>query len=502
MKNKVINKKVNGLIPAVLYLTLAPLTTLNAATPGESYHTLKTNLVQLFSPQHNESYRQVNIAELSNFQLDRSAIQELPVVGSASPASVSTQVSTELSLIEAVRLAVQRNPQITQSISSVAAQNANIDVARAGYYPQLSGGLSTGDMTTGERGRQLLSLNAIQMLYDFGKVRSGVNTEQARLQAEQANVLVSIDEIALEVANAVINIKRYQELSRIAQQQISGIQYILEIANLRAKAGISSQADPVQAQSYLESAQANLISQQSFLRQYQQRLRTLLGFEVSHTGWIIPETLVARSALYEEPQFTTIPQMMVAQAQVEIAKSQREQTRLSRYPTLNVRGSLSQAVNGQNPNNNEDDGLYSSVMLEATSNFYQGGAVTSQTRAAGYAEQAARARVNAVYLDVLDQVRTTREQVENKQRQMQVLVARQATTVRTKELYQEQYKLGTRTVVDLLNAEQSIHSSASEIEIARYDIYDSIVQNIAATGRSRDVYDLNNVSIQGFEIQP
>lgn len=119
-------------------------------------------------------------------------------------------------------------------------------------------------------------------------------------------------------------------------------------------------------------------------------------------------------------------------AQVEIAKSQREQTRLSRYPTLNVRGSLSQAVNGQNPNNNEDDGLYSSVMLEATSNFYQGGAVTSQTRAAGYAEQAAWARVNAVYLDVLDQVRTTREQVENKQRQMQVLVARQATTVRTK----------------------------------------------------------------------
>ncbi len=56
--------------------------------------------------------------------------------------------------------------------------------------------------------------------------------------------------------------------------------------------------------------------------------------------------------------------------------------------------------------------------------------------------------------------------------------------------------------MDLLNAEQSIHSSASEIEIARYDIYDSIVQNIAATGRSRDVYDLNNISIQGFEIQP
>ncbi|MBF9205504.1 RND transporter, partial [Acinetobacter pittii] len=30
----------------------------------------------------------------------------------------------------------------------------------------------------------------------------------------------------------------------------------------------------------------------------------------------------------------------------------------------------------------------------------------------------------------------------------------------------------------------------------------SIVQYIAATGRSRQAYDLNNISIQGFEVQP
>ena len=53
---------------------------------------------------------------------------------------------------------------------------------------------------------------------------------------------------------------------------------------------------------------------------------------------------------------------------------------------------------------------------------------------------------------MLDQIRTSREQIENKQRQMQVLANRQATTVRTRELYQEQYKLGTRSLVDLLNA--------------------------------------------------
>ncbi len=91
-----------------------------------------------------------------------------------------------------------------------------------------------------------------------------------------------------------------------------------------------------------------------------------------------------------------IPSMMLAQAGVEVAKLQKQQSKLSADPTINVKGSLSQAVNGRNPNNNEDDGFYNSIMLEATSNFYQGGAIAAQTRAASYAEEAAKAQVNTV----------------------------------------------------------------------------------------------------------
>ncbi len=160
-----------------------------------------------------------------------------------------------MNLVEAVHRAVQRRPEITQSISTLSAQAANIDVARSGYYPQLSGGIGTGDLTSGERGRQMVSLNATQMLYDFGKIKTNVNVEEARLAEQQARVLVSLDQVAFEVADAIVNIKRYQEITKIAQQQIQGIARIAEIANLRARAGISSQADPIQAQSNLEAAQ-------------------------------------------------------------------------------------------------------------------------------------------------------------------------------------------------------------------------------------------------------
>lgn len=478
-----------------------------AETKNNYLKSIKNGASQLFSSEPSVDINKLDMKSLSNFHVDTTKVQELPRVTSVGM-SPSTQdknkkiYTQQLDFNETILRAVQRNPEISQALSTLASQGSNIDVAKAQYYPQLSGGIGTGDLTSGERGRQLLSLTATQMVYDFGKVKSSVNIQESKLATEQANVLVSIDNVALETANAIINIKRYQEITAIAQQQINGIARIAEIANLRAKAGISTQADPVQAQSNLEAAESNLIVQQNQLRQYQQKLRTLLGFDVSALDWKIPERLVQQSHLYEEPEFNKIPQMMMAQAEVESAKFQKQQAKLSSYPTLNLKGSLSQALNGRNPNNNEDDGLYDSIMLEVSSNFYQGGAVKSQTRAASYAEEAAKAKVNAVYLNVLDDVRSLREEIENKQRQMGVLMARKATTIRTKELYQEQYKLGTRSAVDLLNAEQAIHSAAQEIENARFDIYVAIVRYIAITGHSRDLYDLNNISIQGFEIQP
>ena len=474
----------------------------NADTPStNSGKSLTKKVSQLFKPTPDESYRSVDFQKLSNLEFDQSQFQRLGNDGSYLPTSTAMW-NNQVSLIDAIQYAVQRNPNISQAISTLAGQNAGIDYAKAGYYPQLSGGITTGDLSSGERGRQLLTLSATQMLFDFGKVKSGVSVQQAKVQVEQANVLVSIDDIALDVAQSIVNIQRYLQLNKIAEQQIAGIQRIQDIANLRANAGISSQADPVQAQTYLESAQSTLIAQQSLLRQYQQHLRTLIGVDVFNKAWVIPDDLVKQSGLYNEPEFNTIPKMIAAQASVEVAKAQKEQTRLTRYPTLSVKGSLSQAINGRNPNNDKDDGLYSSVMLEASSQFYQGGAVSSQVKMASYAEEAAKSKVNSVYMDVLDQIRTSREQIENKQRQMQVLTNRQATTVRTRELYQEQYKLGTRSLVDLLNAEQAIHSANSELESARYDIYNSIVQYISATGRSRQAYGLNNISIQGFEVQP
>lgn len=487
---------------------LCPVSTAYANSEKNVLVAMKHTVNQLFGgeQEHPNTIKMSDFDDLftneSNIEMQSNASTSAPTTSVQSNQSTRQLATreTSLDLLQAIQHALQRRPEITQGIAEIEQQYSNIDTVKARYFPQISGGLSTGDFTSGERGRQVLSISATQMLYDFGKVKNAVTVEEAKLLQDQAQLLMKIDEIAYQVAEAVANIKRYEELVKIADQQISGIARIAEIARLRANAGISTQADPVQAQSNLEAAQSARVLQEAQLLQYQQKLRTLLGYDVSNLNFTLPEVLVEQSGLYQKIDFNRVPEIMAAQSAVEVAKFQKQQTKLDLYPTLNIKGSISQAVNGRNPNNNQDDGFYQSIMLEASSNFIQGGASRSRNRAASYAEEAAKAKVNTAYLNILDEIRSIQTQVEYKQKQITVLAKRRETTRRIKELYQEQYKLGTRTVVDLLNAEQSIHGAAQEIEAARYDIYVAIMKYIEITGRSRTLYQLNHRPIQGFEV--
>lgn len=91
---------------------------------------------------------------------------------------------------------------------------------------------------------------------------------------------------------------------------------------LRADAGISSNADPVQAQSYVEYARSYLITRAKFFKTTRTKLRTLLGFDVSQMDFNIPDEFVKQSGLYDDPEMNTIP-TMIAAAEIDVAQSQK-----------------------------------------------------------------------------------------------------------------------------------------------------------------------------------
>ena len=409
---------------------------------------------------------------------------------------------TKLDVYQAVEIALQRHPDISRSIANISSQHAYIDRAKAAYYPQVSGNVASGDIASNKLFDQVVSINANQMLYDFGKVDTSVQIEQAKTKIEQTNLLDSIEDLSQKVLSNIINIKRYTALYQSAQQQIKGMQRISEIAELRAQAGISSQADPIQTQSYLQSAQAYALAQQTQLRLYQQRLNTLLAEDVSHIEWELPEALLTEANLFEDVDVRQLPKMMLANAEFELIKLQQHALKLTTYPTVQLKGELSQALNRRHPTTGEKNGFDSSIAFEANSNFYQGGSTTAQMKALQYAQDAARANLNSVNINIQEQIQIARQEITFKNRQMDILLKRAKTTAHTQDLYEEQYKLGTRTVLDLLNAEQAIHSATQDIENTRYDIFEQLVTYIAATGQAKQVYHFKNQHIQGLRLVP
>ncbi|MCF9000078.1 TolC family protein [Acinetobacter nectaris] len=471
------------------------------------------HLSQFIQPQPNDEYKKINIATLSKFTFQpEQKLQEnisLPIVGRL--ASSSTDLSSSLiqnaspqqmTTQQAVLIAVQRNPNISQSLATLAEQNANIDYAKTGYYPQLSAGLTTGNFNSSNRGQQVYTIKATQLLYDFGKVKSGVDLQKAKLITEQANTLASIDDIATETSRNILALLYYRHLVAIAQQQITGMQRLYEIALLRSKAGISSKADPVQAESYVTYAQSYLISQQSNVRQTEQKLKTLLGIDVSQTQFNLPTNMIQQAGLYDAIAFNNIPKMIEAQAEISIATAQKQQAQKSIYPTVSLVGSVNSAVNGINPDTGKRNDTDTAIYLSVSSNFYQGGQTRIQQQAADYAEQAAQAKLNATYLDILDTTRTSKAIIDNTQQQISFLDSREQSTKQTRVLYEDQYKLGTRSILDLVSAEQSYHSAQLDKAQAIYSIDDTLAKYINTTGKARLLYQLNNMNIQGVELQP
>jgi adhesin transport system outer membrane protein len=416
-------------------------------------------------------------------------------------AELATPATTP-DFIQLIHLAVQRHPAIAQVLSLVWQQQAGVDVARAGYWPQMQAGISTGRLGTPDAGRQLFTLSASQMLYDFGKVKHGVLAAEALENRQKAQVLKQIDSIASQTASIMVNIRRYQALEKIAQARVQGIGRILEIARLRANAGISSQADPIQAKTRYEAAQANLLFVQSSLQEWRQRLRTLIGPDIPPQIADIPLALAGQAQLSRDPDVQQIPDVLIAESERQAAIGQLHAAKAKRMPTVSLDTSLSKAFNGINPNNGKDDSTYGSVMLSVNGIIAQGGALLASQRAAGYAEQAAKSAIDAAYLNVMDQVRVYREQIRGGQARLQVLAELEQSSSRTRELYQEQYKLGTRSILDLLSAEQDIHQAASDRENTRYDIWVNVVNYINVTGQARAVYALNHHTIQGVDIEP
>lgn len=385
----------------------------------------------------------------------------------------ATAPAGPLPLMELVGLAVDWHPAINQELGRILQEGEQIRVAKAAYLPQVQGGISTQFHSNTEGGAtrrqvQMLNLSVSQMLYDFGKVSSSVGVAQAGELVAQAGLLSMVDEVARDTAGTVVDALRYAQLLRVAREQVDGVAAIAALARRRNELGASNQSDAVQAQARLAAARAAVLSMETERARWLSNLQSLTGLrEPPEIDEELPLAM-GRSCMTAKPQWDSIPAMLEARAERLRARAEQDLARANGLPTLSLKGQSNRALNSM-PASYNGDGV--TVALEVSAPLYQGGATVAQRRAATYATGAADAAMEKVRVKTERQLYETVTRALSGNEREDILLERERSTRQTRDLYRKQYlDLGTRSLLDLLNAEQELHQARMETINHRFDM--------------------------------
>lgn len=392
---------------------------------------------------------------------------------------------------ETVRMAVARYPAIAGARAAIEQQASLVDAARAGYLPRVQAEVTSGQQ--GEFGTgQIATVGLSQMLYDFGKTRSAVARERAAEQREQAELLRAIDDVIEQTTHALIEIHRYQSLVATYLAQVEALTRVEEITRLRAEAGAATRSDPLQARTRVEAVEARLAAARSQIRQWRSRLEIYVGADAARPLESGPGTLFDNGRFNVDVD--NLPMLQVARAQRSEAEAILRQARARRYPTISLEANANHRLGDAGERHQELYGrrTYTNALVAVRSDLYQGGAVAAQARASASALEVADEQVRTERLLALDAMRTQRERIDGLEERVGLLERRATSIVETRELYWDQYlELGTRNVLDLLNAEQEIGQSAEELENARHDLWRARLDHLLATGSARAAFGVD-----------
>ncbi|MCU1715764.1 TolC family outer membrane protein [Pseudomonas sp. 5P_3.1_Bac2] len=422
----------------------------------------------------------------SRFKTDVEAVQSTDVA----PLSLRQG----LYLWQAVQAAVSAYPSIRSAVATLSQQGSGVDAARAGYYPSVKAGINSGRHGNMGNG-QVLSVNAEQMLYDFGKVSSSVSYAEASTERQLAKVLATMDDVARQTSQAVVEVHRYQLQEVAAKRQIAALEDLLKVARVRAQGGASTQADPVQASSRLDAAQSTLQAVQTQLRQWRSKLKTLVRQPLPERIGNLPARELQQAVSAFVPQLRDVPQLQVAQLELLMAKAQLERAKAAQLPTVSVSAGVDQYLGGLR--GQKDDHDYN-LTLNVSNSLFEGGALRAQERAAQYGITSAEENIQTLHLEIEDKWQSVTEQIDGIEARLPLLAARQSSIIETRRLYREQYlSLGTRTLLDLLNSEQEIFQAELEQQNALHDLLQARLDYLQATGRMRDVFRLSTQMTAG-----
>lgn len=362
------------------------------------------------------------------------------------PPAAAAPPMPAMKLGQAVRLGLANDPDLRAAKLDVSAAGTEISIARSGYYPSVSvsggpQGVDFGDVT--------YDVTAAQMLYDWG--RTGARVEGARALERQAaaEALVRRDEAALDIAETYLDLLRAERHLDADRRHIDALAAVLEMTQARAAGGYSDRSEPERAALELARARERLAEDEGQYRDLRNQFALLVGAPPGALEEPDPDPFLLQDM--RAGLDAAIPAAPLYRKAVEDSRQSEaaaKAARASLLPQLNVEAStLRRDLGGRA----QSDTM---VGLRFRMDTFQGLSGIRRAEAAAQRREAARFREGAVARDLRREVTTMADTAEMLRAREETLAAQVDGSATLGALYREQFRVGRRDVIDLVNVQR------------------------------------------------
>ena len=398
------------------------------------------------------------------------------------------------SIVDAINQAVQSNPGVGEAAADRRATEAGLRQSQGALLPQVridaSHGLekfSQNDVTPPPQGNdQTLhasqaSLTIRQTLFDGMSSINEIWRQAARVDAAAYRVHERTELIALDAAEAYIEVIRFTRLLTISNDNLAAHRKLAENVEARFKGGRSGEGDLQQVRERVAAAEAQVADFRTSLDQARATYRKVVGlepFNLRAPGRLGSLPPTKDDALAVALKFN--PTIRAAQADARAAKYAFHETAGSFVPNLAFEGRAMRGKNADEIFGRQSD---ESAKLVLSWDVFTGG--QNSWKRAEMAERyneatMAHARLQRGALESLDKAWAARTLTSDR---VAALIRQVGFDRKAIDAYTKEYELGQRSLIDLLNSENQLYVALVSLESTRAVAVFADYQLLAAMGQ-------------------
>lgn len=433
-----------------------------------------------------------------------------------SAALIALSVSASLpalavtSVKDAAVRALETNPDVQASFHEYMASVAEKRGAVAGYLPTVSIDHTSGsaDREFDARGRYSTSysgVNFTQMLFDgFGTSSEVKRLDGVRL-VRYFELLNTVESTALDAVRAYDDVRTKRELVALARANYEKHRDVYEQIAERAQSGVGRKVDLEQIAGRLALAESNLLTEASNLHDVSARYLRVVGDlppatqqALTFSSSNLPSSVrdVLQMAYQGNPGFhAAVRNISAASAAVNV-----ERSRYLPRAELRARGTDNRNINSfHSALDPETRGQESAVELALTYDLYAGGAHSASKRRAYEKLNQAKDLRDQACVDLRQNTQIAYNDTLRLKERLTALAQHKASSDKVRIAYADQFNIGQRTLLDLLDAENEFFQASRNLVMASSEYEIAHARTLAAMGRLLPALDIAKEQLSVLE---